>query len=213
MRNRILLILTFFSVISHLQAAEKQLKLGYVKLDHIMENMPETKQMEIDLKAFEIQLRNQLQQKAAVLQEKFQVFQKGHATMTDAVKNEKEAELQQLHGEFENFQMESQSSLANKQLDLYKPIYEKIQKTIEIVAKENKYTHVLNADTVGLHIVLYGDQEYDISNLVLKKLGIDPVKVAAKKLAQAADKKVQDTKTQTLNKNTQERTTKTQNKK
>ena len=213
MRNRILLILTFFSAISYLQAAEKPLKIGYVKLDHIMESMPETKQMEVDLKAFEIQLRNQLQQKAVVLQEKIQAFQKGHATMTDAVKNQKEAELQQLGGEFENFQMESQSSLANKQLELYKPIYEKIQKTIELVAKENKYTHVLNADTVGLHIVLYGDQEYDISNLVLKKLGIDPVKVAVKKPAQTADKKVQETKTQASNKNTQERTRKTQNKK
>ncbi|ACE06161.1 hypothetical protein Aasi_0783 [Candidatus Amoebophilus asiaticus 5a2] len=213
MKNRIVLILTFFSAISYLQAAEKPLKIGYVKLDYVMESMPETKQMEIDLKAFEIQLRNQLQQKAVVLQEKIQAFQKGHATMTDPVKNQKEAELQQLHGEFENLQMESQSSLANKQLELYKPIYERIQKTIELVAKENKYTHVLNADTVGLHIVLYGDQEYDISNLILKKLGIDPTKLATKKLAQATDKKVQEPKTQAANKNSQDKTNKAQNKK
>jgi len=213
MRNRILLILTFFSAISYLQAAEKPLKVGYVKLDYILESMPETKQVEIDLKAFELQLRNQMQQKLSVLQEKAQAFQQGHATMTDAVKNQKEAELQQLYGEFENLQMESQSSLGNKQAELYKPIYEKVQKTIELVAKENKYTHVLNADTVGLHIVLYGDQEYDISNLVLKKLGIDPTKLATKKLAQTTDKKVQEPKTQAANKNSQDKTSKTQNKK
>jgi outer membrane protein len=214
MKNRILLILTFFSAITYLQAAEKPLKIGYVKLDYVMESMPEIKQMEVDLKAFEIQIRNQLQQKAGVLQEKFQAFQKGHATMTDVVKSQKEAELQQLHGEFENFQMESQSSLVNKQAELYKPIYEKLQKTIELVAKENKYTHILNADTsVGIHIVLYGDQEYDISNLVLKKLGIDPIKAAVNKTAQIADKKLQEAKKQTANKNSQEKAGKVQNKK
>ncbi|OJW66636.1 MAG: hypothetical protein BGO68_01655 [Candidatus Amoebophilus sp. 36-38] len=203
MKNRVLFLLIFFLTISYVNAAEKPVKIGYVNLSYLMSLLPDTRQFETDYKAFENQLKNQLQIKAAELQDKLQSFQQGYATMTDAVKNQKESELQQLHGEFEKLQIESQSSLANKQLQLLQPIYNKIQKAVQEVAKENKYTHVLNADADGMSVVLYAEEEYNISNLVLKKLGIDSAK-AAKEAIEKSMKKTQETKTQDTGKKVQE---------
>jgi outer membrane protein len=44
------------------------------------------------------------------------------------------------------------------------------------VAKDNGYTHIFNSGQpdVGLNILLYARDEDDISNLVLKELGITP---------------------------------------
>lgn len=195
MKNRLLFVLVFFLAVSSVKAVEKPIKIGYVNLEYIVSLLPDTKQIDSDLKSFEKQLKSKLQLKAIELQNKLQSYQDGYKTMTEAVKNQKENELQQLQGEFEKLQMESQNDLANKQVELIRPIYDKIQKAVQAVAKENKYTHVLNADTGGMLIVLYADEEYNISNLVLRKLGIDPAK-AAKEAIEQAMKRTQEAKAQ-----------------
>ena len=63
-----------------------------------------------------------------------------------------------------------------KVLAIAEPALDKIQKAIEEVAKENGYNFIINSGQpeVGLHIILYADEKDNISNLVLKKLGIEP---------------------------------------
>jgi outer membrane protein len=63
---------------------------------------------------------------------------------------------------------ESQESCCNQ-------LYEKIQTAIDEVAKANGYTHIFNSQLdVGVSILLYAREEDDISDLVLKQLGITP---------------------------------------
>ncbi|MDX1629935.1 MAG: OmpH family outer membrane protein, partial [Fulvivirga sp.] len=54
------------------------------------------------------------------------------------------------------------------------PIYSKVGNTIEAVAKENGYTYILNGNVGGVDVVLYADDKNDVSDLVLKKMGITP---------------------------------------
>jgi outer membrane protein len=54
------------------------------------------------------------------------------------------------------------------------PVQEKVGKAIEDVAKENGYSLVLNNQIQGLDVILYGDEKIDVSDLVLKKMGITP---------------------------------------
>lgn len=187
MKNRLLLILAFFLTVSYVNA-EKPVKLGYVNLAYVINLLPDMKKVEADFKAFEDQVRAQVQLKITEYQNKYKSFEEGEATMTDAVKNQKLAELQQLQADFEKFNVDTQNSLAAKQIELFAPIYAKVNKSIEAVAKENKFTHVLNADGNNVFIILYAEKEYDISDLVLKKLGIDPVE-AKKALERAAAQK------------------------
>jgi outer membrane protein len=59
------------------------------------------------------------------------------------------------------------------------PVYKKVGKAIEDVAKENGYTFVLNQQIGGLDVILYGDEKNDVSDLVLKKLGVTPKPASA----------------------------------
>jgi outer membrane protein len=51
-------------------------------------------------------------------------------------------------------------------------VYKKVGKAIEDTAKENGYTFILNQQIGGLDVILYGDETADVSDLVLKKLGV-----------------------------------------
>lgn len=186
MKSRILLLAILVSAVSYIHAENQPLKIAYVKLDYVMRNLPDIKQAETDLKAFAMQLETQLQNKAVVLQEEYESLNKGGATMKEEERKKKEANFHRLRVDFENFQREYQNSLENKQVELVSPIREKIQQKIEEIAKEQKYDYVLNT-SVGpeLDIVLYGKPELDISNLVLKRLGVDLTASAQAKQATA----------------------------
>jgi len=61
--------------------------------------------------------------------------------------------------------------LMAKQNALLKPLYEKIAKIVEEVAKELKYNFVFDKQSGVLEgSLLYGDKEFDITFKVLDKL-------------------------------------------
>lgn len=173
MKNRFLLlaVILFVGTVVNAQTA---MKIGYADVDYILSEMPESKQVESELQAHNTQLQNQLQAKYQEYQQKLQAYQQGAATMVDAVRNEKETELAQLEQRIQKFQQDAQASMQKKSTTLMDPLYAKIGTNIEAVAKENGYTHILNGQIGGIDVVLFADEKYDVSDLVLKKMGITP---------------------------------------
>lgn len=171
MKSRILLSAALSIVGLGLMA---QLKIGYTNADYILSLMPEAKQIESDLTTYETQLQNQLKSKYDEFQTKATDYQQNAATMIDAVRLDKETELQNMQQEIQSFEQQAQQSLANKRNQLVSPAYEKIGTAIEQVAKENGYTHIFSSGTPGFSVLLYAREEDNVSDLVLKKLGIDP---------------------------------------
>ncbi|HAN49662.1 MAG TPA: outer membrane chaperone Skp [Amoebophilaceae bacterium] len=188
MQKKLFLTLALMLSLCKLYAKEKSshiqpppLKIGYTSVEYILGFLPETKAIKSEYTSLEKQLKNQLEARVGDFQQKVQAFQQGYEAMTEAVRNQKQLELQKLQGSLEQLQLESQEKLTSKQTNLLKPVYEKITNTIAQVAKENGYTHVLDNNVGGIPILLYADAEHDISDLVLKKLGIDPDKPEGKK--------------------------------
>lgn len=161
-----------FSVGAYCQSPT--LKIGYANVEYVLSLLPEAKVIESEFKTYEQQLTNQLQSKIAEFQRKAEEFQREGANMTELVRADRQNELQNMQASIEKFQQEAQNSLQNKQLELFQPAYKKITDAIEVVAKENGYSHVFSDNTSGLQILLYASAENDVSNLVLKKLGVDP---------------------------------------
>lgn len=174
MRNK--LLLTVIALSFGLAAAQAQTapKIAYADVDYIIAQMPEAKQVEAELKAHNTQLQNQMQAKYQEYQQKLQAYQQGASTMVDAIRQEKETELAQLEQRIQKFQQDAQSSMQKKQVDLMQPLYTKVGNNIEAVAKENGYSYVLNGQIGGIDVVLYADEKFDISDLVLKKMGVTP---------------------------------------
>lgn len=150
-------------------------KIGYADWEYIFSQLPEFKQIDSELKTHSEQLQNQLKAKQQDFEAKYKAYQGMPATTPDAIKADKERELQQLQEGFQKFQQDAQTSLQKKQADLMEPVFKKVGKTIEEVAKENSYTFIINPQMVGGgDVLLYHDETYNISNMVLKKLGVTP---------------------------------------
>lgn len=176
MKTKWIFILAFVASAMSVSAQNGQLKIGYTNAQYVLSNMPEAKQIEADLKDYEKQLTTQLESKQKEFQAKVQTYQQNAENMIPEVRADKEKELQNLQQSIEKFRLDAQNSLQRKQGELLQPAYDKIQKAIDAVAKANGYTHIFNSGQpdAGINILLYGREEDNISNLVLKELGIEP---------------------------------------
>ncbi|MBS1951973.1 MAG: Outer membrane protein H precursor [Cytophagales bacterium] len=174
MRTLLSLILCLTLVAVNAQEHTTQ-KIGYADTDYIMSQMPAVKTIESELKTHSAQLDNQLKAKYEDIQTKYKAYQGMPATTPEAIKADKERELTSLQENFQKFQQEAQSSLQKKQAELLDPIYKKIGAATEEVAKENGYSFIINPHlTNGGDVLLYTDEKFNISDLVLKKMGITP---------------------------------------
>ena len=173
MRNKLLLAVFAFSLVGLAAQAQTALKIGYADVEYIISKMPEIKQVQSELDATSVQYENQLKSKYTEYDQKLKAYQDGVETMLDAVRQDKEAELTRLQQDIQRFQQTAQTSLQQKQGELMKPLYEKLGTTIEALAKEEGYSHILNGQLGGVDIVLYADEKYDVSDKVLKKMGIE----------------------------------------
>ena len=155
-----------------LQAQEQ--KIGYTNAEYILTLLPEAKQIEADLSAYEKQLQSQLQSKYQEYQQKLSTYQANAASMIDAVRADKEQELQNMQEEIQRFQQNAESSMLNKRNQLLQPAVEKIGNAIKQVAEQNGFTHIFSAGTQVVDILLYASEDYNVTDLVLANLGIDP---------------------------------------
>ena len=77
--------------------AQDALKIGYTNADYILSLLPEAKQIDSELKAYEKQLQNQIQAKYNDLQAKMADYQENAASWDDLIRSNKEEEIQGLH--------------------------------------------------------------------------------------------------------------------
>ena len=154
--------------------AQAPLKIGYTDVQYVLARMPESKQIESELKTYNDQLAAQLKSKSTEFETKVKAYQQGGPTMTDVVKADKEKELQNMQQSIQEFQRNAEQSLQQKQQTLLKPALDKLQKNIDVVANENGFTYVFNSDGGGSPLLLHAPKEGDISDLELKKMGITP---------------------------------------
>jgi outer membrane protein len=175
MRNKFLIALfAFFGLaMSNINA---QQKIGYISLDYILAQMPEAKQVETELTATKTQYDNMYQAKAKDFQAKLADYEKGAATMDAVIKADKEKELQGLQAQIQEFGQTSQASLQKKQQQLLSPLLKKVEDNMHAVAKENGFAFVFNYDAGQgtTPIVLHAPDDANISDLILKKMGVTP---------------------------------------
>ncbi|MFW5726452.1 MAG: OmpH family outer membrane protein [bacterium] len=138
--------------------------------------MPETKQIQSELQAYQRQLSNKINATAQGLQQQFAQYQQEAQNMTEQARQEKEEELQALQQQIQQDQQQAQLSLQRKEQELLAPVYDKIQLNIDKVAEQEGFTHILSSDVAGNAILLYvkNSEEADISDEVLKTMGITP---------------------------------------
>ena len=177
MKTKILyfLLAAMLPVFAFAQSA--QLKIGYTNMDYILTQLPEYKTIESEISSYQKQLETQLNSKYQEYQGKLddyqQKMQAGALTTQD--RQAREQELTDLQQSIQKFQSDADTSLQKKTAELLQPAYDKIMKAVHDVATEEGYTHVFSNAAGNAPILLYGEDKFDITDDVLKKLGVTPV--------------------------------------
>lgn len=178
-----LITLAFVSLFFY-NEANSQIKIGFVDSETILKQLPEAQKVQSELEGLQklyldtIQTKeNELKSKAEIFKTQYDDAQKrveaGEITSEAEMKDlqtsigELQNEIQTLNESFEMYKQTVQNNLIQKQGELFKPVKEKITKTIESVAKSLKINFVFDkADGT----MLYGDKDFDITFKVLDKL-------------------------------------------
>jgi outer membrane protein len=163
-------------------AAPGPLKLGYTSMDYLLSQVPEAKDIQNQLTIQRTQLENEAKRLEKEFQDKLQNYEKGAAQMSEVIRNDREKELQGLQTRYQEFQRNAESQLQNKYQQLVNPVIQKIQKNVDAVANENGYNYVFNLDAgAGTAVILlHAPEENNITDLVLKKMGVTPAPAPAK---------------------------------
>lgn len=162
----ILISVVFFA--SNLFA--QQIKLGHIDSQALIELMPEKDSAQAKFEKITKELQEQLESMQVEFNNKYQDYVSKQQTLTDAVKQVKEGELQDMQQRIQQFQTTAQEDIQKQRTIIYKPVLDKANKAISEVAKENAFTYIfdLSAGTVIYH----AENSQDISPLVKTKLGL-----------------------------------------
>ncbi len=144
-------------------------KIAHINTQELVAAMPETKQMEEELKKVAQAYDNDYKAQQTSLQAKLQKYDKEAATQTDTENAKRAAEVQELQKKLQLYAQTAQQELQKKQFDLYKPIEEKAQKAIQDVAAEKGFQYVLDSSP-GKGLLVYTGE--DVMAEVKAKMGI-----------------------------------------
>ncbi|MEZ0608944.1 OmpH family outer membrane protein [Fibrella sp. WM1] len=156
--------------------AATPLKIGYTSMDYLLQQAPEAKEIQNQLTIQRTQLENEQKRLQKEFEDKYKAYEAGAQQMSEVIRADREKELQGLQTRFQEFQRNAEGTLQKKYQDLVSPVLQKIQKNVDAVAKENGYSHVFNLDAgAGTAVILlYAPEDGNISDLVLKKMGVTP---------------------------------------
>lgn len=159
--------LSFYTFAQDNQKAPKPVKIGYTNVNYILRLSPESKVITSQLESTQKQYLKTIEEKKKELEAKQEAYQKNAATMLESIRRDKEEEMRNLYNSIINLQETAQEELKKKEEELVKPELDKIYKAINDIAIEHGYTHIFNSDQV----LLYADEDTDVTTLVMNKLG------------------------------------------
>lgn len=160
-----------------------QVKIAFVDSEVIINQLPEAQEVKKKLEEQQkyyvdtiTAKENDIKTKADAFKEKYADAQKqieagklnaDQIKTLEAELGAMQEEVQALDQELALYKQNIQKVLYDLQVELFKPVKEKITKAIEGLAKELKYNMVFDKASDGL---IYGDKEIDITFKVLDKL-------------------------------------------
>jgi outer membrane protein len=161
--------IVFLSALIISSFAFSQTKLGTIDNDYIINLMPEAKIVVKMSQDYGQKLDSAFSIKMQQYQAKVDDFKKNEAEYGELMKKTIVGEIQIMEEDIKKYQKNGNTLMQLKQNELMRPLYKKLNDTIDLVAKENGYTQIL---TVQGNQFAYMDEKFDITKLVMKKLGL-----------------------------------------
>lgn len=163
--KRFLLAAVCVAAVSSVQAQ----KSGYISVEQMVSLMPEVAKIDTALQRFQTDSLNT--EFASLIQEynyKDSILTKTDTTkIPAAVKKQHRQDLEQIAYQVQNWQQISNNVMQQKQQELLAPVYQKVMRAINEVAKENGYSFVYNQE-----VLLVAPPSDNLLPMVAKKLNV-----------------------------------------
>ena len=160
------LLLAFVALLGMTDAVAQ--KFGHLDAQDILLTLPERAEAQTSIEAAAAEYETEVSRMQSELETKFADYQAKAATWPDAIRQQKERELQQLDAGLQEFGMTIQNDLAQMEQQLLAPMIERVRDAIEAVGKEQGFTYIFDTST---GVTLYNGGE-DVTDLVKTKLGM-----------------------------------------
>ncbi|ADY52506.1 outer membrane chaperone Skp (OmpH) [Pseudopedobacter saltans DSM 12145] len=149
--------------------ASAQQKIAHINSADLIKAMPEVANADKKLEEYKGTLDNDGKTMYTEYQSKVQDYQSKEKTLSDAMKEVKIKEIQDLEKRIQEFQQKASEDFERKRGELYDPILKKAEDAVKAVAKEKGYAYVLDITQPG---VVYFDGGINILGDVKAKLGL-----------------------------------------
>lgn len=149
-------------------------KYGYIDSKYILDNMPEYAANKEKLDKFAERWQKDIDDRYEVLKKRKEAFAREEVLLPDDVRLKRKEEIEQLEQEIMQLQRQYfgvGGDLFTKRQELIKPIQDQIYDALEKVASKGNYTFVF--DKANQSNLIFADSKFDISDRVLKELGIN----------------------------------------
>lgn len=147
-------------------AAKAEFKAGVIDMQKAIQSTDSGKKAKKELeKEFE-KKKGDLKKKEEELKKRAEEYEKKKMVLSDKVREEQQADIQQDMLKFREELSKSQMMIQQKERDLTKPILDKIQKAIAEIAKEKDLSVVLEKPEQS---AMWAKPDLDITEDVIKK--------------------------------------------
>lgn len=161
--------LTLVALLTLCSTAIYAQKFGRINYQELIQAMPEMDSVRINMEAATVEYQEHLESLQVELNNKVNDFQKAPATMSDAVRQLKQREIQELQERLQQYYQIAQEELEKTQISLYAPIEAKANEAIKKVCKADGIIVAFHTSSVAF---IDEDQTIDILPKVKVELGI-----------------------------------------
>ncbi|WAC14642.1 OmpH family outer membrane protein [Dyadobacter pollutisoli] len=174
-----LITLLLLQTLSTSESYGQNIKIGYVDIGYVYDNLPAYKAFMKEIEATSLQYQNLLNEKMTSYQQKLESYQKAVKDgVSEPIQKDKATELENLQRSIQEFQANAENDVKTQYSKKFGPIQQRVRQVIENHAKEQSFTCIvrLHEDEAGGEsrpFLLYAhDQSGDVSDVILSKLGV-----------------------------------------
>jgi outer membrane protein len=146
-----------------------QQKIAHINSSELIKSMPEVVNADKLLETYKSTLDADGKTMYTEYQAKVQAFQTAEKTLSDAMKDTRVKEIQDLQTRIQEYQQKASENFEKKRSELYDPILKKAEDAVKVVAKEKGYAYVFDTTQPG---IVYFDGGINIMAEVKAKLGV-----------------------------------------
>lgn len=148
-------------------------RYAYVDTQYILDNTPEYTKAQEELDRLAEEWLKEVQSQFELVDQKRREFEAEKILLPEEIKNQRLKEINTLDTKAKELQQQRfgvGGDLFNKREELIKPIQDQIYNAIQAISAERNFAFVF--DRANQSNLLYADSKYDISDQVLRKMGI-----------------------------------------